>query len=256
MSGTRVTGKVMSESSKNGGSKKPKKLKLKTSTTAGDIIIEDLEEINRLNLNQRALQNQLKVKKQKKKKVPKKKETEETHKSKLNHWEIKALGQAQQESCNCRHQVMRIEGDQVVYDWCRCKDNQHRELLEQQKPIMAPPPSPPPSPPPLPPPPPQERKVPKTPKKAKTPKTPKVQTPRTPPTPSPPPSEPKPPKPKPRKVRTKSIGIDATEPPTTELALAYDPSAVDYDMIQETIYYRTSSGRLVRFFCSFSALCV
>jgi hypothetical protein len=27
--------------------------------------------------------------------------------------------------------------------------------------------------------------------------------------------------------------------------LAYDPSAVDYDMIQEVIYYRTSSGRLV-----------
>ncbi|CAF4857784.1 unnamed protein product, partial [Rotaria magnacalcarata] len=54
--------------------------------------------------------------------------------------------------------------------------------------------------------------------------------------------------PKTPKVETKTIGINATEPTTTELALAYDLSTVDYDVIQETIYYRTSSGRMVNAF--------
>ncbi|CAF4810802.1 unnamed protein product, partial [Rotaria magnacalcarata] len=64
-----------------------------------------------------------------------------------------------------------------MYDWCRCKDHQHKEVKEKQKPIL----------PTL-----EESKqithVPKTPK-----------------------------------VETKTIGINATEPTTTELALAYDP---------------------------------
>ncbi len=132
-------------------------------------------------------------------------------KPKLKHWEIKALEQSRQEPCNCRHHVMRLAADQVVYDWCRCKDHQHKDIMERRHSITHSPTPPPP--------PPRQR--------------------------SPPPPPPPRPRPKPRKVRRKSIGIDATEPNTTELALAYDPSAVDYDMIQEVIYYRTSSGRLV-----------
>lgn len=169
--------------------------------------------MNRLHLNQLTG-----LKRKKRKKTTKKKPGHD--KSKLNHWELMALDQAQQEPCNCRHHVMRVEGDQVVYDWCRCKDNQHKEIIEQGKSVPIPRPSPPP------------------------PQQPKLQTPPT-PTPPPPP-QPKTPKPKQKKIRQKSIGIDATGPPTTELALAYDPSAVDYDMIQETIYYRTSSGRLIK----------
>jgi hypothetical protein len=109
---------------------------------------------------------------------------------------------------------MRLEADHVVYDWCRCKDHQHKDLTERNAALPPPeePRQPTPPPPPRPRPPPVPQKV----------------------------------RPKPPKVRKKSIGIDATQPATTELALAYDPSAVDYDMIQEVIYYRTSSGRLVR----------
>lgn len=32
----------------------------------------------------------------------------------------------------------------------------------------------------------------------------------------------------------------------TEMALAYDPTAIDYDVIQEVLYFRTNSGRLVK----------
>jgi len=185
------------------------------------MVVEDIEELSRMNLKQ-----QTGLKRKKRKKTTKIKNGHE--KSKLNHWELMALDQAQQDPCNCRHHVMRVEGDQVVYDWCRCKDNQHKEIIERRKSITISPPSPP-----TPPPPPVRR--------------PKLETPpvRT----ASPPPQPKTPKPKQKKIQHKSIGIDATGPPTTELALAYDPSAVDYDMIQETIYYRTSSGRLVRPIC-------
>ena len=70
--------------------------------------------------------------------------------------------------------------------------------------------------------------------------------------PPPPPSTPPPPKKSkkttPPKVEKKTVGINATERTTTELALAYDPTAVDYEVIQEVLYYRTSSGRLVKSF--------
>ena len=144
-----------------------------------------------------------------------------------------ALQQAKEEPCNCRHHVMRLEANQVVYDWCRCKDHQHKELLAKPAPIVHPKPAPPAQPKvfkPPPPPSPSEESV------------------RTPP-PPPPPSRPAP-QPKPRKVRKKSVGIDATDTNTTQIALAYDPAAVDYDMVQEVIYYRTSSGRLVKLFFS------
>lgn len=46
-------------------------------------------------------------------------------KSKLKHWEILALEQANQQTCPCRHHVTRVEGGQLVSDWCRCKDHRH-----------------------------------------------------------------------------------------------------------------------------------
>lgn len=142
-------------------------------------------------------------------------------KNKLKHWEILAKEQAQHDQqCNCRHPITRQEGDKTITEWCRCKDNQHKELMERRESFSLMPPA-----------------SPEVPKQPPTPPPPRT------PTPPPPPREP--PKAKPRKVRKRSIGIDATEQNTTELALAYDPSAVDYDMIQEVIYYRTSSGRLV-----------
>ena len=186
----------------------------------GEIVVEDLDELKRLRLT--GQQTRFKPLKRKKRKKGTKKTGEE--KPKLKHWEKLAMEQSKQDQCNCRHAVGRKEGDQIIYDWCRCKDNQHKELMERRQSISLAPPSPlgvprDPTPPPTPPPP-------------------------TPPPPPPPPPR-EAPKAKPRKVRKRSIGIDATEQNTTELALAYDPSAVDYDMIQEVIYYRTSSGRLV-----------
>jgi len=184
--------------------------------TNGNSVVEDLDELNQLNINRQGptgsnnnhqiFSNQLKRKKIKK---GAKKTTIHGHrKPKLKHWEMKALEQAQQEPCNCRHHVMRLAADQVVYEWCRCKDHQHKEIFERHHSIAPSPPTPP-----------RQR--------------------------TPPPLPPPAPRPKPRKVRRRSIGIGATEPKTTELALAYDPSTVDYDTIQEVIYYRTSSGRLV-----------
>jgi hypothetical protein len=52
-----------------------------------------------------------------------------------------------------------------------------------------------------------------------------------------------------REIHTRTYHMEARERPSTEFAVAYDPSAVDYDVIQEAIYYRTSSGRLVKYFC-------
>lgn len=181
-----------------------------------DLVVEDLDELNRLYIrrgeeddDENGDQSYEKPMKKKKRKKGMKNGNMHGHRhTKLKHWEKMALEQSHQQSCNCRHHVMRLAADQVVYDWCRCKDHQHKEVFEKQR-HETPPPEPP-------------REA------------------------TPPPPRPKPkPKPKPRKVHQKSVGVDATEPATTELALAYDPSAVDYDMIQEAIYYRTSSGRLV-----------
>jgi hypothetical protein len=215
---TQVKGKIMTESSKNNGNNKQGKVQFQKTPKNEDLVVEDLDELNRLYINRQnpthADDNQQtfsKPLKRKKRKTGTMKNTLPRHrKPKLNHWELMALEQSKQDACNCRHHVMRIEADHIIYDWCRCKDHQHKEIMERHKSIA--PPSPPP-------PPPEE------------------------PVPPPPP-----PRVKPRKVRKKSIGIDATEPNTTELALAYDPSSVDYDMIQEVIYYRTSSGRLVKSF--------
>ena len=179
-----------------------------------DLVVEDLDELNRLYIRRGEEEDdngdqsdEKPIKKKKRKKGMKNGNMHGHRHPKLKHWEKMALDQSHQQSCNCRHHVMRLAADQVVYDWCRCKDHQHKEVFEKQK-QATPPPEPP---------------------REATP---------------PPPPRPKP-KPKPRKVHQKSVGVDATEPATTELALAYDPSAVDYDMIQEAIYYRTSSGRLV-----------
>lgn len=179
--------------------------------------MEDLDQLKRVRINQVPTNFSQPLKRKTRKKGTKKKTNQ---KPKLKHWELKALEQSLQEPCNCRHQVMHVEGDQVISDWCRCKDHQHKEIVERRQSITLPP---------SPPPPPPKQQVP-------------------PPAPPPPPPPQTPPRPKQRKVRRRSIGIDATEPSTTELALAYDPSAVDYDMVQEVIYYRTSSGRLVKSF--------
>ena len=57
-----------------------------------------------------------------------------------------ALEQTKKETCNCRHHVMRLEADQIVYDWCRCKDHKHKQLMERYKSDSSAPPPPPPPP--------------------------------------------------------------------------------------------------------------
>jgi hypothetical protein len=168
----------------------------------GDLIVEDVDDLTQLYVHEQdpiTMNKTSKGLKKKKRRRRRKRRTRAHQKPKLNHWEIMALDHSQQEVCGCRHHVRRLEADQVVYDWCRCKDHTHKGLKERRK-SVPPPPAPPPSPP-----------------------------------------------QKPRKVRKKNTGINATEPTTTELALAYDPTTVDYDVIQEVLYYRTSSGRLVKF---------
>ena len=172
----------------------------------GDLIVEDLDELTPLFVHEPNETEKKKIVGEIKKKRRKKRTKRRIaghQKPKLNHWEVMALDQSQQESCGCRHHVRRLEADQVVYDWCRCKDHLHRDMKERRKSIA--PPAPPP----------------------------------TAPTATPPPKIVKP--------RKRTIGVNATERTTTELALAYDPTTVDYDVIQEVLYYRTSSGRLVRF---------
>jgi len=181
-----------------------------TIVTNGDLVVEDVDEINHLFIKEKEeseADRSSKPLKKKKRKRKNKKRTNRHPKPKLNHWEVLALDQSKQEVCGCRHHVRRLEADQIVYDWCRCKDHLHRHLKLKRK--STPPP-------PAPPPPPR-----KTPKKIKP------------------------------KVETKTVGMNATEKTTTELALAYDPSTIDYDVIEEVLYYRTSSGRLVKFFLSF-----
>lgn len=215
----------MAESSKDREIRTLEKLKLNKRTDDHDLVVEDLDQFNRLYIDHDFRTNAgdsldlfANPKKKKRKKIANNTTPRRNRKPKLKHWEILAMQQVKQEACNCRHQVMHVEDDQVHYDWCRCKDHQHRELIERRKSLV--PPVPPPLPPPPPPVvPPQETATP-APKR----------------------------RPKPRRVRKRSIGIDAAEPSATEIALAYDPSAVDYDMIQEVIYYRTSSGRLVKYF--------
>ncbi|UJR33464.1 hypothetical protein I4U23_020909 [Adineta vaga] len=58
-------------------------------------------------------------------------------KTKLKHWEILALEQSNQQTCSCRHHVSHVEGDQLVYDWCRCKDHNHRDLAQRRQSIGA-----------------------------------------------------------------------------------------------------------------------
>lgn len=172
----------------------------------GDLVVEDVDELTPLFVHEPDPTTQEKMVKEirrKRRKKRTKKHPPGHHKPKLNHWELLALDQSQQETCGCRHHVRRLEADQVVYDWCRCKDHLHKGLKEHRKSIAPPLPPPPATPPP-------------------------------------------PPPPKPKKARKRTIGINATEQTTTELALAYDPTTVDYDVIQEVLYYRTTSGRLVR----------
>ncbi|CAF3330100.1 unnamed protein product [Rotaria socialis] len=179
-------------------SEKPRRI-----ITNKDLVVEDVEDLKNLFINeqiQTTVEKPVERLKKKKRKKRTKKHSHTHQVPKLNHWEVMALEQSKKEICGCRHHVQRLEANQIMYDWCRCKDHQHKEVKAKQKPIL----------PTL-----EESKqitpVPKTPK-----------------------------------VETKTIGINATEPTTTELALAYDPSTVDYDVIQETIYYRTSSGRMVK----------
>jgi hypothetical protein len=220
-----VQGKVMAETSTYHTNNKQGKLKIQSAPSNGEIVVEDLDQLNDLyvdrhharDIDHRPQMFSKPLKKKKRKKGTQRKNLHRHHPPKLNHWELLALQQSKQETCNCRHHVMRLEADQITYDWCRCKDHQHRDLTDRHKSALPPitsevrrHPTPPP-------PPPSRPSVPR-----------------------------KKPHPKPPKVQMKSVGIDASGPPTTEVALAYDPSAVDYDMIQEVIYYRTSSGRLVR----------
>ena len=219
-----VKGKIMAASGVNYENSRQEKEKLQKNTTNGDLVVEDLDQLNRLYIdgessddfsdNPETLSKPWQTKRRKK--VKTKKNPHDNSKTRLKHWEILALEQAKKETCNCRHHVMRLEADHIVYDWCRCKDHKHKELMQRYK-------SDPPAP--APPPPAASEVAAKT----VTPVPPK-------------------PRPKPRKIPKKSVAVDATEPTSAELALAYDPSTVDYDMIQEAIYYRTSSGRLVNYF--------
>lgn len=165
----------------------------------GDLVVEDLEELNRLFVDDREKKKaQAATELTKRKRARRggnKKRSRAHRKPRLNHWEQMALDQSKQEVCGCRHHVKRLEADQVIYDWCRCKDHQHRDLKVKQKPAP------------------------------------------------PPPAIPKPPK-----IEKKSIGLDTMPPATTEVALSYDATDVDYEVIQEVLYYRTSSGRLVNSF--------
>jgi hypothetical protein len=52
---------------------------------------------------------------------------------KLKHWELLALEQLQQDSCTCRHHVVRLEGNRIESDWCRCKDHRHEEVMRKQQ---------------------------------------------------------------------------------------------------------------------------
>ena len=115
--------------------------------TNGDVVVEDLDELNRLYVGDhgvtRSNENQMfskPMKRRKRKKGTTKKTFHGHQKPKLKHWEKMALEQTKQDTCNCRHHVMRLEADQVVYDWCRCKDHQHKDLMERRKSIALPPP--------------------------------------------------------------------------------------------------------------------
>ncbi|CAF1277881.1 unnamed protein product [Adineta steineri] len=274
-------------------------------------------------------------------------------KNKPKHWELLALQQSKQETCNCRHHVTRVEDDQLVHDWCRCKDHQHKDMGDSHQPVGLGEPSPREmrlninevaydwckcthhrnaksnerrksitlpslsqngmrssnghntdtgydhsdhyhettirkrksgsSPPPPPPPLTLARDETKPVLRSVTHRTEAVQT--TPPsqpsaraenrkrrdeskrtTPSityreesmqtvtpPPPAPPARPTQVSQKRResatqtqTRTVAVEAREPSSTEIALSYDPSVVDYDVIQEAIYYRTSSGRLIK----------
>ena len=161
----------------------------------GDLVVEDLEDLAPLYVHDpTTVDRTSKGLKKKKRRRRTRRRTRIHNKPKLNHWEILALEQSKQEACGCRHHVRRREADEVVYDWCRCKDHSHKDVKARRKSLPTLPPAPPPSPP-----------------------------------------------RKPRKVRK-------NEATTGELALAYDPTTVDYDVIQEILYFRTSSGRLVMFF--------
>ncbi len=163
----------------------------------GDLVVEDLDDLTQLYVHDPATMDKTsKGLKKKKRRRRTKRRSRTHHKPKLNHWEIMALDQSQQQPCGCRHHVRRLEADQVVYDWCRCKDHLHKNLKGRRNSFPPLPPAPPPSPP-----------------------------------------------RKPRKVRK-------NERTTAELALAYDPTTVDYDVIQEILYFRTSSGRLVKYLFS------
>ena len=172
------------------------------SRVQGDLVVEDLDELNQLFTDDHDAKRSHRptelAKRKRARRVGNKKRSRAHRRPKLNHWEQMALDQSKQEICGCRHHVKRLEADQVVYDWCRCKDHQHRDLKVKQKPAALPPP------------------------------------------PLPPPEIPKPPR-----TEKKSIGLDAMPPSTTDVAISYDATDVDYDVIQEVLYYRTSSGRLV-----------
>ena len=148
---TKVKGKIMAESSVHNDNNKQNRAKLQNASKTGDLVVEDLDELNRLYINRhnpnRFNEYQETYRKplqsDKRKKIKKKRSLHENHTPKLNHWEVLALEQAKKETCNCRHHVMRLEADQVVYDWCRCKDHQHKELKDKYKSIPHPPPPPP-----------------------------------------------------------------------------------------------------------------
>ncbi|CAF1313084.1 unnamed protein product, partial [Didymodactylos carnosus] len=187
-----------------------------------DLIVEDLDGVKPW---YSANNYQEQKPKKKKKKKRRKRLTLNGHEHDiyhLRHWEVKALEQAHQEPCGCRHHVTNCgscEANHLLYRWCRCKDHQHELFMDDQR---------------------KRRQSVVTTFRSSEPT----------PAPPPPPTRPttvvKTPPPIIKKPIMKSTGINATEPTTTELALAYDPSAVDYDMIQEVIYYRTSSGRLIK----------
>jgi hypothetical protein len=120
----------------------------------------------------------------------------------------------------------------VPYDWCQCKHPPHKVSMRKQKSRTAPP---------------REEST-----QAILPISHRIASVQVPPLSLPAPAQartgPKPHK-KLREKHTRTFYMEASERPSTELAVAYDPSAVDYDVIQEAIYYRTTSGRLVNYFC-------
>ncbi|CAF1272622.1 unnamed protein product, partial [Didymodactylos carnosus] len=180
-----------------------------------DLTVEDLDQVKPSYTGH----NYQEEKPKKNKKKQRKRLTVNAHEhNTLRHWEVKALEQAYEEPCELHHvkKCSSCEANHLLYKWCRCKEHQHELFEDQQRK--------------------RRRSMVTTfrstePTSASQPQAPPIV---------------KMPPPVIKKSILKSTGSNAMKPRATKLALSYDPAAADYDMIQEAIYYRTSSGRLIK----------